>query len=188
MVSKTMPPTLQQPTDLPMGDVDDVAALQTGLARLPQELYDLIYDLTFTANAAVRMFFKDRGADEDDYIIPRVSSDGPLGFLPCHTTRNQRLPRNLTQMDRTSRFKYARSFYGQNSIIVVCGHLGLTKLLSTMQSDHVPLLRVYFRDLWGVEPNEARSRRVWVHLKGCYPSHLPEIVQFPGLEEARVRP
>ncbi|GIZ41117.1 hypothetical protein CKM354_000443300 [Cercospora kikuchii] len=186
MASKTMPSTFQQPIDLQAGNIDNVVGLQKGLARLPQELYDQVYDLTFTANAAVRMFFdeavyKDRGALN---MFSSGSTFGPAGQLHKHLSGVQQPRRYLMHVDRASRLKYARSFYGQDSIIVVCGASGLTTLLGKMHCDHVPLLRVYVRDTWGNEVDEAHAKRIWAHLEGCYPSHLPETFHFSGLEEA----
>ena len=92
MACKTMPPTFQQPIDLQAGNIDNVVSLQKGLARLPQELYDQVYDLTFTADAAVRMFFdeavyKDRGALN---MLSSGSTFGPAGQLHKHLSGVQR--------------------------------------------------------------------------------------------------
>lgn len=189
MASQTMPPTLQQPTDMQTTDIDDVVGLQKGLARLPQELYDQVCDLTFTANAAVRMFFdeavyKDRGALN---MLSSGSTFGPAGQLHKHVSGVQQPAWRLMHVDRASRLKYARSFYGQDSIVVVCGSSGLATLLGKMHCDHVPLLRVYVRDTWGNEVEEPQAKRIWSHLEGCSPSHLPETWHFSGLEEVGQR-
>ncbi|GIZ41103.1 hypothetical protein CKM354_000441900 [Cercospora kikuchii] len=93
--------------------------LRERLENLPQELYDYIYDLTFTAEAKIRIY-----SHENSY--------GPTSSMLSNATKhysqqavevNERPP-HLLHVDRASRQKFAKSFYGNpdSTFIFSTGH------------------------------------------------------------------
>ncbi|PPJ60191.1 hypothetical protein CBER1_10119 [Cercospora berteroae] len=82
--------------------------------RLPQELYDQIYDLTFTAESKIRIYNYGRGY---------THTLAPLTVATKHHSQrivavNESIP-HLLHVDRTSRQKFAESYYGNpNSIFL----------------------------------------------------------------------
>ena len=112
---------------------DDSLALCTKLMTLPQELYDEIYDLTFTASAA-----------SDMYTLPKHSQTRPAVFklqqkgIKYTTLKISML--HLLHVDRESRTKYAKSFYSL-SRFVVCGYSQTVHLFDAIAPEHRPLVR-----------------------------------------------
>ncbi|KAF2166121.1 hypothetical protein M409DRAFT_55459 [Zasmidium cellare ATCC 36951] len=76
------------------------------LEKLPQELYDCIYDLTFTTQPGIRYTSKPpKGASEEGRIAR------PLYIAPDNV--------GLLHVDRHSRDKFARSYYGGEGAVFV---------------------------------------------------------------------
>ncbi|CAK1358709.1 unnamed protein product [Cercospora beticola] len=106
--------------------------LRNHLEGLPQELYNYIYDLTFTAEAKVRLYAKK--AD-----IERLQLDELLeNFSERAVTINEKVPR-LLHVDRSSRTKFATSYFGGDSIFVVVGPARYNICFS---QSHLELVRV----------------------------------------------
>lgn len=81
-------------------------SLRHHLEKLPQELYDCIYDLTFTANPGIRYVSKPpEGASEEG------RKARPHFILPDNV--------GLLHVDRLSRQKFARSYYGSEGAVFV---------------------------------------------------------------------
>ncbi|CAK1358699.1 unnamed protein product [Cercospora beticola] len=146
---------------------------------LPQELYDEIYSLTFTASPSVHVFHL-------SYLFstPLASTLSP--YSQNHITTNNAFP-NLLHVDRHSRNKYAKSFYGdQKSIFIVCSTIMLESVIGTMDKQHVEILkngngRIFLRDVMGEEYDEGTRKDVEGMTHGVYGE--VEVV-LEGLEEA----
>lgn len=74
---------------------------------LPQELYDQIYDLTFTAEAKIRIY----NFDENYGPTPAELRDATKQYSEQVVSINERIP-HLLHVDRASRQKFAESYYG----------------------------------------------------------------------------
>lgn len=104
------------------------------LETLPQEIYNDIYDLTFTAEPGVR----DLG-----YISRRVPLGGPYGRpkdagKPFLGSDN----RGLLQVDRASREKFAQSYYGgEDAVFVAQSGITAGVWLDSLEWKHEALIR-----------------------------------------------
>ncbi|GIZ41108.1 hypothetical protein CKM354_000442400 [Cercospora kikuchii] len=123
----------------------DSLELRSHLESLPQELYDYIYDLTFTADAKVRVYARNHQIWllELDWLSEAYSEQV--------VTINEKPP-HLLHVDRSSRTKFAASYFGGASIFVVVGpvryrtrfsqsHLGLIRVPHYMCSSGRPMVQ-----------------------------------------------
>ncbi|GIZ41116.1 hypothetical protein CKM354_000443200 [Cercospora kikuchii] len=183
MATSTMPHTGQATDHVATNTSDSTTSLRGSLEGLPQELYDEIYRLTFTANPKVRVYTDEtrnqRYAIAMKYACRPVY--GPGAHQYKHMTRDERPPANLMAVSRSSRLQFAKSFFGQNSIIVICGPFGARELLSVVAPEHVPLLRLYVRDIFGTDNGDKGMKMTLHHL---HPSPFPARLFLSGLEEA----
>lgn len=104
------------------------------MQTLPQELFDNIYGLTFTATPGLR---------ELGYI--RSYDDGRT-FHRCQRGR-QFLgadSRALLEVDRASRAQYASSYYGQGSMFIAHTPYAARTWLQSVPQHHRDLIRVPF--------------------------------------------
>ncbi|PPJ60204.1 hypothetical protein CBER1_10129 [Cercospora berteroae] len=92
---------------------DDSLELRERLESLPQELYDYIYKLTFTADSRVRCIAR-KGQKETARSIPR--SFGPRNGLSADFDTKPYPQDPLFSVDRASRKLYAASYF--NSVAV----------------------------------------------------------------------
>ncbi|CAK1358708.1 unnamed protein product [Cercospora beticola] len=94
-------------------DKRDALELRDHLESLPQELYNTIYDLTFTADAKIRIYASK----------PAVEAEG-LNYLVAkhfdHVVLNEPLP-NTLWVDHNSRKKVAASFFRGESTFIFFG-------------------------------------------------------------------
>lgn len=154
---------------------EDTAALRDHLESLPQELYDMIYDLTFTANPEIRVVYLESdppAGDEDP-----TSKLGPEGSK--HVSRNRAFS-HLLHVNRRTRARYAQSHFGRESLIIVFGIVMLDRLVEAMDRRHVLLMRLYLRDISGEECDEE-DQRAMVHYESSYDTVRP-YVRLRGLE------
>ncbi|PPJ60202.1 hypothetical protein CBER1_10121 [Cercospora berteroae] len=98
-------------------DSDDSLKLRALIEGLPQELQDIIYDMTFTADPKIHIYASARGVRE-----------GKLKELlaECSTRvvdLNDGLHPHLLWLDRHSRQKFASSYYGPDSVFAIYGGL-----------------------------------------------------------------
>ncbi|KAM3424340.1 hypothetical protein BST61_g11123 [Cercospora zeina] len=90
------------------------ALLRSRLQNIPQELFDQIYDFTFTAESKIRI-----------YLSPDSTLPSPQWLAKRYPSNlvavNERLP-DLARVDRHSRAQYKASYFGNpNSIFAVSG-------------------------------------------------------------------
>ncbi|CAK1358701.1 unnamed protein product [Cercospora beticola] len=120
---------------------EDTAALRDHLENVPQELYDMIYDMTFTAEPEVRVIYPEN--------VRPVGDQDPTGKLKpgrsIHVSRNQAFS-HLLHVDRRTRARYAQSHFGQWSLMIVFGIVMLDRLVKAMDKRHVLWMRLYLRD------------------------------------------
>ncbi|CAK1358715.1 unnamed protein product [Cercospora beticola] len=84
---------------------------------LPQELYDQIYDLTFTAAAKIRIYIYGRGYSRGRAQLTAATKHYSRRVVAV----NEKIP-HLLHVDRASRQKFAESYYGNpNSIFLFSG-------------------------------------------------------------------
>ncbi|PIA89260.1 hypothetical protein CB0940_06720 [Cercospora beticola] len=88
--------------------------LRERLENLPQELYNYIYDLTFTAEAKIRIYTY----DEDRGRVPAQLRDAMKHYSKRVVTVHERPP-HLLHVDRASRQNFAKSFYGNPDSIFI---------------------------------------------------------------------
>ncbi|KAM3424138.1 hypothetical protein BST61_g11316 [Cercospora zeina] len=130
-------------------------SLRNTLESLPQELYNEIYKLTFTAPKPTINLLQLS-------YIPRTATTGSLlPYLPPQQTRHQHQPSiihnnlfpHLLHIDRHSRAQYAKSHFGSpQTIFVICSTIMLESMLETIHKDHLTMIgRVYLRDVMGEE-------------------------------------
>lgn len=184
MASSTISHTHQAKGDVATHSSNGTPALRDSLETLPQELYDEIYRLTFTANPKVRVY-TDEPRNQRYAIAMKYACHpvyGPGAHQYKHMTRDERPPANLMAVSRSSRLQFAKSFFGQNSIIVICGPFGTRELLRVVAPEHVPLLRLYVRDIFGTDNGDKGMKMTLHHL---HPSPFPARLFLSGLEEVR---
>lgn len=106
--------------------------LRKHLESLPQELYNYIYDLTFTADAKVRLYARKHQSWrlELDWL-PETCSEQVV-------TINEKMP-HLFRVDRSSRTKFAASYFGGESVFVVVGPARYSPCFS---QSHLDLIRI----------------------------------------------
>ncbi|KAK4494307.1 hypothetical protein PRZ48_014605 [Zasmidium cellare] len=122
-------------------DTNDTIELRTHLESLPQELYDHIYDLTFTANPCVHYL---------DRFYPRsVASFAKISKLSKVARPLFQKPDspNLLHVDRASRRKFAQSFYGGHGSVFVADHLvcgfvdRIGRFIRSLPEEHQEMVR-----------------------------------------------
>lgn len=86
----------------------DTMELRARLADLPQELYDTIFDFTFTAEPGIR--YLDRFSPD----CTELCNARPLFRVPDSV--------HLLHVDRTSRNQFARSYYGGDEAVFVAAY------------------------------------------------------------------
>ena len=118
-----------------MNKEDDSLALRARLEAIPPELYNMIYDFTFTANAATRM------ETSPDYEFSKelvVASKLHVGESH-YNTLNARLP-HMLHVDRQSRLQFAKSYYGSSHYIVY-GLFHMEQLMRVISREYWPFVR-----------------------------------------------
>lgn len=114
----------------------EILPLHSYLEELPQELYDHIYNLTFTAETGIRYASKPpQGASEEG------RKSRPLFVHPDHV--------GLLHVDRLSRKKFANGYFAGEGTVFVCditGRVGLleawlTPWTSSVDAAHLKLIR-----------------------------------------------
>ncbi|KAF7193282.1 hypothetical protein HII31_05376 [Pseudocercospora fuligena] len=109
--------------------------LRSGLESLPQEIYDEIYDLTFTAEAGVRdlgAVVRRYGEDEDEFFCTRTLT--PKLFFGRDSSK-------LLRVDQRSRAKFAASYYGgPNTIFLARNPHAAATWLSSVDPKHRDLV------------------------------------------------
>ncbi|PIA89259.1 hypothetical protein CB0940_06725 [Cercospora beticola] len=183
MASNTISHTVQAKSDEATDSSDGTISLRNSLEGLRQELYDEIYRLTFTADAKVRVY-----TDEPTNLRYAIAMEyaphpiyGPGAPQHKHMTRDERPPANLMAVSRRSRLQFAKSFFGQDSIIVLCGEYGVRELYKFIAPEHMPLLRLYVSEIFGTDNGEKWTRMT---LHYIHPSPPPERIFLSGLEKA----
>lgn len=105
-------------------------ALRSHLEKLPQELYDEIYELTFALPTGVTM-----------YVEPPRRPDGAPQFDPP-------FPYTLLQVSAGIRKKLATSYYGKNVFVFRSTALAKTWITAMPAKNHLQYLReIRFRSL-----------------------------------------
>ncbi|KAK4494277.1 hypothetical protein PRZ48_014575 [Zasmidium cellare] len=153
--------------------------LRLHLEGLPQELYDQIYDLTFTAQPGIRYASKPpKGASEEGLAVR------PLHIAPDHV--------GLLHVDRHSRDKFARSYYGGEGAVFVCDITGRvhntqaywTPWIASINQMHRSLIkdvRLVFAkcdvDSYEKSFREHRAKKVADRVKGDLGSDTDSTVQ-----------
>ncbi|GIZ41113.1 hypothetical protein CKM354_000442900 [Cercospora kikuchii] len=119
-------------------EATSVTAMRSRLQDLPQELYNGIYDLTFTADAKIRV------------SIPPDSTMPSAGWIarryPSHLVGvNEPIP-DLSRVDRHSRQQFLESYFGNpNSMFVICGFKELQEWAFLMSAEHIALIpKIYY--------------------------------------------
>ncbi|PPJ60205.1 hypothetical protein CBER1_10128 [Cercospora berteroae] len=119
-------------------EATSVTAMRSRLQSLPQELYNEIYDSTFTADAKIRVSIS------PDSTMP--SAGWIARRYPSHLVGvNEQLP-DLSRVDRHSRQKFLKSYFGDpDSMFVVCGFTELQNWALLMGAEHVALIpKIYY--------------------------------------------
>ncbi|KAK4617717.1 hypothetical protein CLAFUW4_12122 [Fulvia fulva] len=111
-----MPQTTPAHQDMAHKEVNSLV-LRAHLESLPQELYDIIYDLTFAAKPGVRQL----GTIANRLHFATPPTD------PCPT---------LLGIDRRSRAKFAKSYDGDGAVFVVYGNRTLEQWLGSLPDAH----------------------------------------------------
>lgn len=97
---------------------DDSHTLRERLDALPPELWEMIYDWTFTAGAKIRMYSWEPESQYFRRVTCAELHELAQGYSNDMVTVNE-IP-HLLHVDRASRKKFAESFYGNpNSRFVV---------------------------------------------------------------------
>ncbi|CAK1358714.1 unnamed protein product [Cercospora beticola] len=105
----------------------EVLELRERLESLPQELYNHVYDLTFTANPRIRIYGFSRWARL--YLCVAVYRYAISGRV---ITLDERLP-SMFRVDRASRRKFAKSYFGgEDSTFIFCGRFGTRTCFKAM--------------------------------------------------------
>ncbi|EME78301.1 uncharacterized protein MYCFIDRAFT_212354 [Pseudocercospora fijiensis CIRAD86] len=119
------------------------------LQTLPQELFDKIYDLTFTAEPGLRDLGDIIG--EDQGLTCRRRYRGQQ-FLGADT-------RALLQVDRASRAKFASSYYGEGSVFLAHSHFAASTWSDSVDPQHRRLIAALPRKLSWAEfcTHEAKN-------------------------------
>lgn len=127
-----------------------MTTLQTSLEALPPELYNMIFDFTFTPS------FMDR---TEPYKID--AKRFTLDFTP---TLNDRIidasykPPQLLQISRATRKKYAKAYYGNGSVFFINGDLD-KRFINTIPRKHARQIRdVRIMEDWHVFFGYSRDR------------------------------
>ncbi|CAK1358707.1 unnamed protein product [Cercospora beticola] len=127
----------------------DSLDLRRHIENLPQELYDRIYDLTFTATPKVRVYCM--CADTREYL--RLDRQIAVFSAKLNISVNEKLP-HLLHVDRCSREKFAKSYFGHpGSIFIFCGIAPNQICIQSSHFDLIPVLRSFAkrgRSHWGV--------------------------------------
>ncbi|PPJ60190.1 hypothetical protein CBER1_10118 [Cercospora berteroae] len=99
----------------------DSYTLRERLEALPQELYDMIYDFTFTAEAKIRLYgwhSQSQCQLDSNYLISNAELHKIADVYSKKIVTVDEIP-HLFHVDRASRKKYAESFYGNPSSVFV---------------------------------------------------------------------
>ncbi|PPJ60189.1 hypothetical protein CBER1_10133 [Cercospora berteroae] len=171
-----MSPTTMSPTNQEKHEEEDTAALRERLEGLPQELYNEIYNLTFTAAPKIRFFYEFCDSEKEPTI------EGAKSSIEKRIVHN-RLFSHLMHVDRASRLQFAKSHFGQGSILVTFGWDDLIEVLRAVQADHLPLLRLYVRGDWCGELDPYRQELFTVRCQLHDFDAVEQILVFSGLEK-----
>ncbi|CAK1358712.1 unnamed protein product [Cercospora beticola] len=95
------------------GNGDDSLKLRELIEGLPQELQDIIYDMTFTADPKVHICAWKR------YVRDPKLKDAFAEYSARVVEFNKQLHPHLLWVDRHSRQKFASSYYGRDSVFVL---------------------------------------------------------------------
>ncbi|GIZ41106.1 hypothetical protein CKM354_000442200 [Cercospora kikuchii] len=95
------------------GNGDDSLKLSALIERLPQELQDIIYDMTFTADAKVHIYIENRDLRLSmlDELVEKCSSSA--------VEIDKKILPHLLWVNRHSRQKFASSYFGHNSVFAL---------------------------------------------------------------------
>lgn len=143
-----------------MADNSTLALRNRLKTKLPAELYNIIYDLTFTADTKVHFFVCSHfcphcGTGPKTQRGLAISERKHNQAKSCkHMTVNARLP-HLLHVDRASRRQFAASFFGGPSSFVIYGACGAEKLKLLLSAesgfrDTIREVRVMMSDGWAI--------------------------------------
>lgn len=116
-------------------DAGESPSLGSLLQTLPRELYDAIYHLTFAAEPGIHYVNK----------APQGASEEGRQLRPLFTAPDSV---KLLHVDRDSRAKFARSYYGGEGAVFICDHNDLVRCrlnscrpwLRSLDTAHLPML------------------------------------------------
>lgn len=115
-----------------MASSDDTLALRTRLeTQLPAEIYNIIYDLTFTADPAIHLY----GCATHCPSIDGPATAAKLASDYKHVLLNKRLP-HLMHVDPISRRQFAASIFG-GTYCAVLGPCGCQRLRMLMSEEQI---------------------------------------------------
>ncbi|PIA89101.1 hypothetical protein CB0940_06719 [Cercospora beticola] len=140
---------------------DDSHTLRERLDELPPELWEMIYDLTFTADAKVRLYSQLPERKDSERLTSAKLHELAQGYSKEIVTVNE-IP-YLLHVDRASRNKFARSFYGNpDSLFIVsrCSNPGVITHLKLVKNIHMGI------DRWGGGIVDRYCRRAVVEWTG----------------------
>lgn len=147
------------PKSVPTNTTMTYAEIRAQIENLPQELYDEIYNLTFTSTHGTVS------------VVPKS-----LAF-PKFTPP---MPRNLLQVPHSTRETFAKAYYGNNTFVIrnkdLLGSWVLTTLSKKFQVSHLTLIRsirVQERYVVHLSPDLMRWR-------------FETLMKLAGMEDAHV--
>lgn len=100
---------------------EDSRTLRERLDELPPELWEMIYDFTFTAEERIRLYgwhSQSQCQLDSDYLISNAELHKIADVHSKKIVTVNEVP-HLFHVDRASRKKYAESFYGNPSSVFV---------------------------------------------------------------------
>ncbi|KXS98307.1 hypothetical protein AC578_6828 [Pseudocercospora eumusae] len=126
----------QKPLDITMA-TNPPRSLRDLLHTLPQELYDEIFHMTFTADAAIRKLniaFKKR-------VVYKSSTKGSICWRePYFYSNVAAVFPPLLHVSRSTRAQFAKSYYGQGAFVAAHDRDAVRKWAEILPSDHRSLL------------------------------------------------
>ncbi|PPJ60203.1 hypothetical protein CBER1_10120 [Cercospora berteroae] len=159
------------------GDTD-ILELRERLESLPQELYNHIYDLTFTANPRIRIYGISRWARFylTSSVLPNTISGRVVAF-------DERLP-NMFRVDRASRRKFAKSYFsGEDSTFIFCVGYCTRDCLEGMSYHRLLIKNV----LWSCEPTQpvpsTQASKLAKHYHSWWLEKSPKTFKFITYDE-----
>lgn len=128
-------------------------SLRDLMQTLPQELYDEIFDMTFTADAGVRKL----NTATKKRVLGKFSS-GSTGWRDLYFYSNvaAAFPAVL-HVNRSTRAQFAKSYYGQGAFVAVHDRQVARDWVEILPPDHRSLVR----DVSVVAKNLQRSKMLF---------------------------